>query len=127
LDAGFTRRTTKLGFALFDLIRYRQHDERVFLRAFDLIELNGEDLRREALVSRKATLAVTLVGAGTRIEFNEHIEHDAESCSTMPASSASRAKRKDSHYVSGRSPHWIKMKNAKCEAVKREAEEEWGR
>ncbi len=40
------------------LIRYRRHDERVFLPAFDLIEFNGDDLRREALVSRKATLAI---------------------------------------------------------------------
>ena len=32
------------GIASFDLIRYRRHDERVFLRAFDLIELNGDDL-----------------------------------------------------------------------------------
>jgi ATP-dependent DNA ligase len=29
----------------------------VFLYAFDLIELDGEDLRREPLVTRKATLA----------------------------------------------------------------------
>ena len=39
------------GIALFDLIRYRWHDERVFLRAFDIIELNGDDLRRETLES----------------------------------------------------------------------------
>ena len=64
------------GIALFDLIRYRRHDERVFLRAFDLIEFNGDDLRREALVSRKATLAIALTAAGTGIELNEHLEHD---------------------------------------------------
>ena len=37
------------------------------------------------------------------------------------------SKRKDSGYVSGRSPHWMKMKNPSCAAVTREAEEEWGR
>jgi ATP-dependent DNA ligase len=42
------------GIALFDLIRYRQHDDRVFLRAFDIIELNGDDVRREALVRLKS-------------------------------------------------------------------------
>jgi ATP-dependent DNA ligase len=32
--------------ASFDRIRYRRHDADVFMWAFDLIELNGEDLRR---------------------------------------------------------------------------------
>ncbi len=35
------------GLASFERIRYRQHDGDVFLYAFDLIELNGDDLRRE--------------------------------------------------------------------------------
>jgi hypothetical protein len=35
------------------------------------------------------------------------------------------SKRKDSAYRSGRSPDWLKMKNADAPAVKREAEEEW--
>jgi hypothetical protein len=34
------------GVPSFDRIRYRQHDGSVFLYAFDLIELNGDDLRR---------------------------------------------------------------------------------
>ena len=37
------------------------------------------------------------------------------------------SKRKDSAYRSGRSRDWLKMKNANAPAVKREAEEEWGR
>jgi bifunctional non-homologous end joining protein LigD len=37
------------------------------------------------------------------------------------------SKRKDSPYRSGRSAHWLKMKNPGCAAVKREAEEDWGR
>ena len=36
------------------------------------------------------------------------------------------SKRKDSTYRSGRSPDWLKMKNPACEAVRREAEEDWG-
>ena len=43
------------------------------------------------------------------------------------AKSLSRvSKRKDSPYRSGRSPDWLKMKNADAPAVKREQEEEWG-
>jgi ATP-dependent DNA ligase len=44
------------GLASFERIRYRRHDEDVFLYAFDLIELDGEDMRRDPLAVRKATL-----------------------------------------------------------------------
>jgi ATP-dependent DNA ligase len=37
------------------------------------------------------------------------------------------SKRLGSLYRSGRSPHWLKVKNPKAPAVKREAEEDWGR
>jgi bifunctional non-homologous end joining protein LigD len=37
------------------------------------------------------------------------------------------SKRLGSAYRSGRSRHWIKSKNPKYPAVKREAEEDWGK
>ena len=37
------------------------------------------------------------------------------------------SKRLGSPYRSGRSPHWVKVKNPKAPAVKREADEDWGR
>jgi hypothetical protein len=37
------------------------------------------------------------------------------------------SKRKDSPYRSGRSPDWLKMKNAVAPAVRREAKEHWAR
>jgi bifunctional non-homologous end joining protein LigD len=36
-------------------------------------------------------------------------------------------KRLGSTYRSGRSPHWVKVKNPKAPAVTREAEEDWSR
>ena len=45
------------GVASFDRIRHRRHDGDTFLYAFDLIELNGDDMRRDPLEVRKATLA----------------------------------------------------------------------
>jgi ATP-dependent DNA ligase len=63
------------GLASFELIRYRQHDAGVFLYAFDLIELNGDDLRRDPLQVRKATLASIVAKARPGIRFNEHIAH----------------------------------------------------
>ena len=34
------------GLSVFDLLRYRQHDRAAVLCAFDLIELDGRDLRK---------------------------------------------------------------------------------
>jgi hypothetical protein len=45
------------GVALFNRVRYRHDDESIFLYAFDLIELNGDDLRPDPLERRKATRA----------------------------------------------------------------------
>jgi ATP dependent DNA ligase domain len=42
------------GVASFNLVRYRHHDESIFLYAFDLIELNGDDLRPERALSSGA-------------------------------------------------------------------------
>ena len=58
------------GVSSFDLIRHRQHDGSVFLWAFDLIELDGDDLRREPLEVRKATLASLLARAAAGARFN---------------------------------------------------------
>ena len=44
--------------------------------AFDLIELNGDDLRREPLERRKATLARLPARAGYGVQLNEHLEAD---------------------------------------------------
>ena len=60
------------GVSSFDHIRYRRHDESVFLYAFDLIELNGDDLRRDPLEVRKTTLASILKKAAPGLPFNEH-------------------------------------------------------
>jgi bifunctional non-homologous end joining protein LigD len=118
------------GIASFNRIRYRNHDDSIFLYAFDLIELNGDDLRRDPLTVRKATLASVVAKAGAGIRFNEHIEGDGETVFSHACKMGLEgivSKRKDSLYRSGRSPDWLKMKNPNAAAVKREAEEDWGR
>jgi bifunctional non-homologous end joining protein LigD len=69
------------GIACFDRIRHGQHDPSVVLYTFDLIELNGDDLRRDPLEVRKVTLASVLAKAGPGIRFNEHIEGDGPTVS----------------------------------------------
>jgi ATP-dependent DNA ligase len=118
------------GIASFDRIRYRRHDADVFMWAFDLIELNGDDLRRDPLNVRKATLASVLVRAAPGLRLNEHLEADGPDVfhhACMLGLEGIVSKRKDSPYRSGRSLHWIKSKNPNAPAVKREAEEDWGR
>jgi ATP dependent DNA ligase domain len=44
------------GLAVFERLRRKPSGKHVFLYAFDLLELNGQDLRREPLETRKATL-----------------------------------------------------------------------
>jgi bifunctional non-homologous end joining protein LigD len=112
----------------FDFIRYRRHDEVVFLYAFDLLHIGVDDLRRDPLEVRKATLESLLSSVGPGIRYNEHIEGDAEdifrhACKLKLEGIVSKLRR--SSYSSGRSPHWIKIKNPDCDAVRREAEEDW--
>jgi bifunctional non-homologous end joining protein LigD len=79
---------------------------------------------------RAITLAPILAKARPGIRLNEHIEGDgpkvfAHACKMGLEGIVS--KRKDSAYRLGRSPDWLKMKNPEASAVKREAEEEWGK
>ena len=80
------------GIACFDHIRYRRHDGRVFLYAFDLIELDGEDMRRDPLAVRKATLA-SLLGRADRgfASMSTSTRRTARSCSRTLARWALRA------------------------------------
>jgi bifunctional non-homologous end joining protein LigD len=74
------------GVPSFDRIRYRKYDASVFLYAFDLIAFNGDDLRREPLEVRKATLASVLAKASPACSSTSTWRTlTAMSCSAMPA------------------------------------------
>jgi bifunctional non-homologous end joining protein LigD len=93
-----------------------------------LIGLNGDDLRREPLDVRKAALRSLLVKVGPGLRWNEHIGAMARRRHVCKLGlEGIVSKRKDSPYRSGRSADWLKMKNPEAPAVKREAEEDWGR
>jgi bifunctional non-homologous end joining protein LigD len=75
------------------------------LYAFDLIELNGDDLRHDPLEVRKATLANFLAKSGDGIRLNEHIEEDGPTVFRHACKLGLEgivSKRKDSPYRSGR-------------------------
>ena len=116
------------GLAVFDLLRQRWHGEGVTLCAFDLLELNGEDLRRQPIEARKRALARLLRGAEAGIALNAHYEAEGaivyrQACALGCEGIVS--KRLGSPYRSGRADCWLKIKNPAAPAVTREAEEEW--
>ena len=63
------------GLARFDVLRRRRNEANAFLFAFDLLELDGSDLRQEPIEVRKATLASILRKAHHGLRLNEHLEH----------------------------------------------------
>jgi len=110
------------GIALFDKLRQRRNEWSVFLVAFDLLELNGRDLRREPIEIRKAGLARLLRNAEPGLQLSEHIEHEAaivfeHACKLGLEGIVS--KRRGSRYQSGRSSLWLKSKNPEAPAVRR--------
>ena len=116
------------GLSVFDLIRYRRKDHHASLCAFDLLELNGQDLRDRPLEERKAALKMLLRRSHPGIAYNRHFDVEGSivfhhACKLGCEGIVS--KRLGSPYRAGRSAHWLKVKNPAAPAVKREAEEEW--
>jgi hypothetical protein len=102
----------------------------VVLCAFDLLELDGHDLRWAPVEEQKATLAKLLRRPIEGIAFNEHYSGDGaiiyrHDCALGCEGIVS--KRLGSPYRSGRAVSWLKIKEPGAPAVRREAEEEWNR
>jgi bifunctional non-homologous end joining protein LigD len=95
-----------------------------------LLELDGKDLRRRPIETRKALLAKLLNGSHLSLVLNEYYEEDGavvfqQACRLGCEGIVS--KRLGSIYRRGRSPLWLKVKNPNAPAVTREADEDWGR
>ena len=102
------------GMPVFDRLRYRRDDRRVFLYAFDLLQLDSRDLRREPIEDRKVELAKLLRRAKPGLQLNEHISEPGDivfrhACKLGLEGIVS--KRLGSPYRSGRSHDWLKSKN----------------
>jgi ATP-dependent DNA ligase len=117
------------GLAVFELIRRHGALASADHCAFDLLQLDGRDLRGEAIEKRKELLAELLSGFRNSIlVFNKCYEEDGEivfreACKLGCEGIVS--KRLGSPYRSGRSKYWVKVKNPNAPAVKREADEDW--
>jgi bifunctional non-homologous end joining protein LigD len=104
------------GVSDFDRLRAavgRMGSRDAFLYAFDLLEINGTDLRRDAWDERRKVLARLVRGASGGIRLSDHIEEtDAGTLFQRACAMGLEgivAKRRDRPYRSGRSPDWIKV------------------
>ncbi len=116
------------GLAVFELIRRSRNHASAILCAFDLLEIDGEDLRRVPIEHRKHRLARLLRSPQHGLVLNEYFNGDGAVIFKHVCKLGCQgivSKRLGSPYRSGRTQHWIKVKNPKAPAVKREAEEEW--
>ena len=81
--------------------------------AFDLLELDGEDLADRPLVERKAKLAALLDGAAAPLHYSEHIRGGGEAMFTALCANGYEgvvSKRADGKSRPGRSGSWLKAK-----------------
>jgi bifunctional non-homologous end joining protein LigD len=81
--------------------------------AFDLLYLDGYDLRRCGLEDRKAMLATRLVGAPSRIHYSDHHAGDGPAFFKTACGMALEgivSKRRTSPYEAGRARSWLKTK-----------------
>jgi bifunctional non-homologous end joining protein LigD len=89
---------------------------------FDLLELDGSDLRSLPLVERKARLSALIHKADLHaLRYSDHFE-DGEALLTEMARRNMEgivSKKADQSYRSGKNPGWIKVKTAEWKAANR--------
>jgi bifunctional non-homologous end joining protein LigD len=117
------------GLTDFEALRRRGAGEVAVLYTFDLIELDGDDLRCLPIETRKATLASLLPKRGA-LRLSEYIAADrpavfAHTCRLGAEGIVS--KRLGSPYRSRPHPAWVKVRNPASVAVQRERGENWNR
>jgi bifunctional non-homologous end joining protein LigD len=110
------------GVAIFDALHRRHMAVDATLHAFDLLELDGEDLRPLPLGERKKKLAKLLARVPAGNQFNEHTDEDGgtvfrHACKLGLEGIVS--KRLSAPYRSGPSQDWIKVKNPDSPALQR--------
>jgi ATP-dependent DNA ligase len=111
------------GISDFNGLHSRQHDEEVQLYAFDVLALDGEDLRGLPLSMRKTNLVRFLARRPDGI-FVAPFEHgeigpDLFKAACNMGLEGMVSKRVDRPYRAGRSKDWVKVKNRKHPAYRR--------
>jgi bifunctional non-homologous end joining protein LigD len=111
------------GVSDFNGLHSRKHDDEVQLYAFDILALDGDDLRKLPLSMRKANLARLLARRPEGIfvsDFEQgEIGPDLFRAACNMGLEGLVSKRRDRPYRAGRSPDWIKVKNRSHPALNR--------
>jgi bifunctional non-homologous end joining protein LigD len=111
------------GVSDFSALHSGKHNEEVQLYAFDIIALDGEDLRRLPLSMRKTNLARLLARRPDGVfvaPFEQgEIGPDLFRAACDMGLEGLVSKRRDRPYQAGRSKHWVKVKNRQHPAMKR--------
>ncbi|RWO81052.1 DNA ligase D [Mesorhizobium sp.] len=94
------------------------NSRRIIFYAFDLLHLNGRDLRQQPLAKRKAALHQVLKNAGPTLTYAEHLDatgKDVFEHACRMGLEGIVSKRADTPYRSGVQPSWIKVKCIKSD------------
>jgi ATP-dependent DNA ligase len=111
------------GISDFDGLYSGKHNDEIQLYAFDILALDGDDLRNLPLHLRKTNLARLLTRRADGIHFAPFEQGEIgpdlfrAACDMMLEGLVS--KRRDSRYRPGPSRDWIKVKNPKSPAMNR--------
>jgi bifunctional non-homologous end joining protein LigD len=109
------------GMAVFDALHSRVNDDKASACAFDLLMLNGEDLRRKPYVERKAALR-KILRHGRGIQYVEHAEGHGDKLFAAACKLGLEgivSKKLNAPYKSGPSKAWVKIKNPEAPAATR--------
>jgi ATP-dependent DNA ligase len=113
----------------FERLMSRRVDREVFAYGFDLLALDGDDLRHEPLDRRRAKLTRVLAHSKDGIVLSEHMDGQFGPVMFKHACRMGLegivSKRRDKPYEAGRSKHWIKVKNPASPAARRIEEGTW--
>jgi len=107
------------GISDFEALYSRKHDDEVQLYAFDILALDGKDLRGLPLSMRKTNLARRPGGIFVAPFEAGEIGPDLFLAACRMGLEGLVSKRRDRPYQAGRSKHWIKIKNRSHPAMKR--------
>ena len=111
------------GISDFDALHSGNHNEEVQLCAFDVLAMDGDDLRNLPLSMRKTNLAQLLARRPEGIFVNPfelgEIGPDLFRKACEFGLEGLVSKHRDRPYRSGRQKHWIKVKNRKHPAMSR--------
>ena len=114
--------TDESGRSDFDRLHSRCFEHEAIACAFDLLKLDGADLRRRPLAERKEALRKLLKRADDGIQYVHHHHDDGEKLFEAACKLGLEgivSKRLTATYKSGPSKSWIKVRNPKSAAYLR--------